>query len=152
LTSKDNWKKYPSDMLFARAISRGARRYAPGIFGGSPIYTPDELGADIDEDGNMIVDSVAKEIPEYSETIGPPALKPDKEMEIVTVAAGKMSLESASKVVNRDGVKYVDLDSEKLAHMYNAMVDTLKKDDLSLEDRETCEYKMGAIDVILASR
>lgn len=59
LTNKDNWKKYPSDMLFARAISRGARRFAPGIFGGSPIYTPDELGADIDEDGNVIVDSVA---------------------------------------------------------------------------------------------
>jgi len=41
LATKDNWKKYPSDMLFARAISRGARRFAPGIFGGSPVYTPD---------------------------------------------------------------------------------------------------------------
>lgn len=51
LTGKDNWKKYPSDMLFARAISRGARRFAPGIFGGSPVYTPDELGADVDPDG-----------------------------------------------------------------------------------------------------
>jgi len=51
LTGKDNWNKYPSDMLFARAISRGARRYAPGIFGGSPVYTPDEMGVDEDEDG-----------------------------------------------------------------------------------------------------
>ena len=51
LTGKDNWKKYPSDMLFARAISRGARRYAPGIFGGSPVYTPDEMGKDTDPDG-----------------------------------------------------------------------------------------------------
>lgn len=51
LTGKDNWKKYPSDMLFARAISRGARRYAPGIFGGAPVYTPDEMGVDTDEDG-----------------------------------------------------------------------------------------------------
>jgi hypothetical protein len=54
LAGKDNWKKYPSDMLFARSISRGARRFAPGIFGGSPIYTPDELGADVDEEGNVI--------------------------------------------------------------------------------------------------
>lgn len=54
LTGKDNWRKYPSDMLFARAISRGARRFAPGIFGGSPIYTPDELGADVDADGNVL--------------------------------------------------------------------------------------------------
>lgn len=54
LTSKDNWKKYRSDMLFARAISRGARRFAPGIFGGSPVYTPDEMGADVDEEGNVL--------------------------------------------------------------------------------------------------
>jgi hypothetical protein len=54
LTGKDNWKKYTSDMLFARALTRGARRYAPGIFGGSPVYTADELGADTDEDGNII--------------------------------------------------------------------------------------------------
>ncbi len=44
LSDKATWKAYPSDMLFARAITRGARRFAPGIFGGSPIYTPDELG------------------------------------------------------------------------------------------------------------
>lgn len=54
LTGKDNWKKYPSDMLFARAISRGARRFAPGIFGGSPVYTPEELGADVDPDGYIV--------------------------------------------------------------------------------------------------
>lgn len=60
LTGKDNWQKYPSDMLFARAISRGARRFAPGIFGGAPIYTPDELGVDIDPDG--YIDGEAVEI------------------------------------------------------------------------------------------
>lgn len=43
LINKDNWKKYPSDMLFARCISRAARRFAPGIFGGAPVYTPDEI-------------------------------------------------------------------------------------------------------------
>ena len=61
LTGKDNWAKYPSDMLFARAISRGARRFAPGIFGGSPIYTPDEMGADVDEEGNVI-DTTARDV------------------------------------------------------------------------------------------
>ncbi len=54
LTGKDNWKKYTSDMLFARALTRGARRYAPGIFGGAPIYTPDEMGVETDEDGAII--------------------------------------------------------------------------------------------------
>ena len=47
LTNKQTWKAYASDMLFARALTRGARRYAPGIFGGAPIYTPDEMGVDL---------------------------------------------------------------------------------------------------------
>lgn len=54
LTTKATWKAYASDMLFARALTRGARRFAPGIFGGSPIYTPDELGVDTDADGHII--------------------------------------------------------------------------------------------------
>ena len=58
LTGKDNWKKYTSDMLFARAISRGARRYASGIFGGSVVYTPDEMGVDTDEEGFIDVQVV----------------------------------------------------------------------------------------------
>lgn len=54
LTGKQTWKAYPSDMLFARALTRGARRYAPGIFGGAPIYTPEEMGVDTDEEGHII--------------------------------------------------------------------------------------------------
>jgi len=77
LVGKDNWKKYPSDMLFARAISRGARRFAPGIFGGSPVYTPDEMGAEVDEDGNVIVDSVAVEIEPEPESIPDPEPEPE---------------------------------------------------------------------------
>jgi hypothetical protein len=42
---KDNWKAYPEDMLFARNISRGARRFTPDIFG-APVYTADELEED----------------------------------------------------------------------------------------------------------
>ena len=64
LTGKDNWKKYKPDMLFARAISRGARRFAPGIFGGSPVYTPDEMGVDTDEDGYIDASSITVSKPE----------------------------------------------------------------------------------------
>jgi hypothetical protein len=34
-------------MLYARALSNGAKWYCPDVFGG-PIYTPDELGAVVD--------------------------------------------------------------------------------------------------------
>ena len=70
LTTKDNWKKYTSDMLFARAISRGARRFAPGIFGGAPVYTPDEMGVDTDEDGYIDAKSVVTvELPDAQEVV-----------------------------------------------------------------------------------
>jgi hypothetical protein len=55
LTGKSTWKSYPSDMLFARALTRGARRYAPGIFGGAPVYTPEEVGADDNGDGTITI-------------------------------------------------------------------------------------------------
>ena len=50
----DNWKKYPRNMYFARAISNGAKWYTPGIFGGSPVYTPGELGDDEGEPDDFI--------------------------------------------------------------------------------------------------
>ena len=53
--SGDNWRKFPKNMYFARAISNGAKWYTPGIFGGAPTYTPDELGAEIDGETGEIV-------------------------------------------------------------------------------------------------
>jgi hypothetical protein len=50
VAGKDNWSKYPKAMLFSRTISQGARAYCPAVFGGAPVYTPDELGADITVD------------------------------------------------------------------------------------------------------
>lgn len=46
LTRKDNWRKYPRAMLFARAMTEGARIYCAELFGGVTVYTPEELGAD----------------------------------------------------------------------------------------------------------
>lgn len=53
LASKDNWKKYPKNMLFARAISNGQKWFVPDAFNGATVYTPDELGASEDADGNI---------------------------------------------------------------------------------------------------
>lgn len=49
-----NLAKYAKNMLFARAMSNGAKWYCPDLFGG-PIYTPDELGATIDGDTGEVV-------------------------------------------------------------------------------------------------
>ena len=43
LQTKDNWQKFPRNMLFARAISNGVRWYCPDVFSGAAVYTPDEF-------------------------------------------------------------------------------------------------------------
>lgn len=39
-----NYKKFPRNMYFARALTNGARWYCPDVFGGQ-VYTPEELHA-----------------------------------------------------------------------------------------------------------
>jgi hypothetical protein len=48
LASGDNWKHYPRNMCFAWAISNGAKWFCPDLFAGTPVYTPEELGAEVD--------------------------------------------------------------------------------------------------------
>lgn len=64
LLNNPTWKNYPRNMLFARAISNGARWYAAGIFGGAAVYTPDEMGVDTDEDGYIEAEVVQIDRPE----------------------------------------------------------------------------------------
>lgn len=54
LTANTTWKNYPKAMLFARALSAGVRYYCPDVFGHSPVFVPEELGARVDEDGEPI--------------------------------------------------------------------------------------------------
>jgi hypothetical protein len=42
LVAGDNWQKYPRNMLFARALTNGARWYCPGVYFGA-VYSGDEL-------------------------------------------------------------------------------------------------------------
>lgn len=42
LAGGDNYQNYPRNMLFARAMSNGARWYCADVFGG-PVYTQEEL-------------------------------------------------------------------------------------------------------------
>ena len=48
LSGKDVWNKYPRQMLFSRCMSEGVRTHCPDLFGGAPVYTAEELGAEVD--------------------------------------------------------------------------------------------------------
>lgn len=64
LATKAVWQQYPSDMLFARAISRGARRFCPDAFGTTAVYTAEELGAEVDpETGQVLTAPSAPSLP-----------------------------------------------------------------------------------------
>jgi hypothetical protein len=53
-----NMDKFPRNMLFARAMSNGVRWYCPDVFSGNAVYVPEELGADVDQEGNVIDSTV----------------------------------------------------------------------------------------------
>jgi len=53
LTGKGPWVTYPSAMLRARCISAMARAMFPDALSGV-VYTPEELGAEIDEEGRVV--------------------------------------------------------------------------------------------------
>lgn len=48
-----NLDKYARNMLFARAMSNGVKWYCPDVFD-APVYTPEELGATVDGEGNYV--------------------------------------------------------------------------------------------------
>jgi len=62
-----NMDKYPRNMLYARAISNGVRWFCPDVLGGSPVYTPEELGAQVNEDGQVIDVTVSEPEPVHDE-------------------------------------------------------------------------------------
>jgi hypothetical protein len=49
-----NMQKYGRNMMYARAMSNGVKWYCPDVFYGNAVYTPDELGAAVDADGNYV--------------------------------------------------------------------------------------------------
>jgi hypothetical protein len=59
IAGKDNWKNYPRNMLFARAMTNGARLYCADAFMGS-VYTPEEMGVEVDGETGEVIDAPAR--------------------------------------------------------------------------------------------
>lgn len=85
------YKKYPKNMYFARAMSNGAKWFTPEVFSGIPVYVPEELGAEVDGEGNAIIEAhpVAEErdVPAHPQTASdepPPEQKPEHETKLIS--------------------------------------------------------------------
>jgi len=55
LTGKQAWQKYPEAMCWARCVSQLARVLFSDVFIGA-TYTPEERGAEVDQDGHVVIE------------------------------------------------------------------------------------------------
>ena len=160
-----NLDKFPRNMLFARAMSNGVKWFTPDIFNGAPVYTPEELGADTDQDGNVIdVPVTPPPAPPAAHTPAPaPEPKPWSEMSQETrdelarmraeaKAGATMSLETAMTAKDSKDHFYHEVDSEKLSFVATSLRKSLAINGLSQEEHDSKQFKLDAILAILASR
>lgn len=63
LKADSGWAKFPRNMLFARAISNGVKWFCPQLTSGAPVYTPEELGENVDEDGRIVEGEIVDVLP-----------------------------------------------------------------------------------------
>ena len=162
-----NLDKFPRNMLFARAMSNGIRWFCPDAFNGNTVYTPEELGADVDEDGNIIevprvevIQPKAEPEPvvtaEKTESAPEPSPKKDFDEEEFLRAWSKpagvpgMSKLNAEKMTDSKGTPYGEKSTKDLFFALRAI--TKKIDTATDEQRETLGLKVSAICEILQYR
>lgn len=81
-----NLQKFARNMLFARCMSNGVRWFCPDVFLGSSVYTPEELGAAVDGEGDVLDAQFQRAIeeddpPAHTLTTPEPAEEPTPEPE-----------------------------------------------------------------------
>ena len=140
-----NLDKFPRNMLFARAMSNGVRWYCPDVMNGATVYTPEELGASVDDDGNVI-DADVVEIP----------IEPEPKPEVVDaeVSADPMTIEDACKVETSDDPpkRYGDLTMTELVARFNELNKQLKDNHLEPSERAIKERKMNAAKMVIDAK
>lgn len=93
------WKNSPIDMLFARCIARGVRQHCPDVTAGSPAYTPEELGAEVDAQGEVVYVEADAEVADAPVA---PTLSPEQVEQLVK------GYELAKPVLEENAVNALD--------------------------------------------
>lgn len=122
-----NLDKFPKNMLFARAMSNGVRWHCPDVTGSGPVYTPEELGADVDQDGNVLE---TETIQTHPASVEPASVEPTAEI--------PNTYADACAMMNSEGVLYGDIPSENLGFI--------------ARNPKTPPAKRRAAEIILAER
>ena len=120
LAGKDNWKKWPTEMLFWRAVAKGVRRIAPESVMG--LYTPDELS------GGDVIDAAHVRLPgpDQQQPAGPVGYD-DYDME--AIAYSIHGCQSESEIVDYLaglGIPHDHHQRPAIIEMYKARVSEIK--------------------------
>jgi len=133
LVNNDNWKRAPRNMLFARALSNGVRWYAPDVFDVS-TYVPEELGADVDDEGNVVRVPAAAAKVTIESTPAAPAVAPVEVIEDADVIEAPITQEQITLIMQVFKAASIDVRtkagkeqaSDLLSHVLEHPVTTMK--------------------------
>jgi hypothetical protein len=143
ITRKDNWRKYPADMLWARCVGRLARRLAPDLVAGYS-YSAEEV-RDFDADGNSFEESGYGGSGAYDEALAPSDVRRDRE----EVAPPR----STAAVIARIGEIDPDGDLGIIDYWIpEALIATFgkqKRSELSQAQKTLCDQKLASMVVKL---
>ena len=119
---KSNWEKWPKAMCFARALTQGIRTYCPIVTKGSPAYTVEELGVEVNEAGDAVnVPATQPNEADFGEEVADAqvveTLDEDKVQHLVQgVKAIGMSLDDLNMMLGSSGIDAADPVEGPAAH------------------------------------
>jgi hypothetical protein len=146
-----------------KAITKAKRRVTLSIAG---LGWLDETEIESIPNARPVVVAETGEIierlqPPPTRTNGRPAPMPEEppiDAEIISVVEELggvvkpvMTLEEAFAVTNSEGTLYKEIDRARLPHMKRSIQKRINEGNLGDQEREECEHKLAAIDIILAN-
>jgi hypothetical protein len=123
LMSKSVWQGYPADLVFARALTRGVRRFAADLLVGNAAYTLEEAGTDAHEP----IPPELKAKPPAKDTPTKPVRGTitDKQLQELKACREALHLPEEAwrgQILGKRGVKYaLELSTEKAAELVSAL-------------------------------
>lgn len=134
------WTKYPEAMLFARALSQGIRWYCPDVTSGSPAYTPEELGADVDQAGDPLPGEIEDPVVEVELV----TLDPDTVEQLAKgIDAAGLTLDDLNIVLGALGIDALDPNRDRNEQLAELSDDQAAVLDADLQGRVDAEAGEG---------
>jgi hypothetical protein len=98
-----NLERYPKNMLFARALTNGARWYTPDLFV-TGVYTPEEMGANVDSEGEVVSLPAPQQTPPPSALPAPRGINRERALARIAELGGDVT--HAARLSDEELVAY----------------------------------------------